>query len=181
MESHNLENQRSKNYAKTLSQTCQQEVDRILPQDPSGESSLLQNNHSKTKSMSQEYDMGLTLAGISLMFVLCQSVKLIPDIYELMVCDPWKITKDEHDPNCHNPTTIDVITSLGNLCVCINSAINFLLYMVKGKKFRDAFYQTYFSCNQTSRNASASNTVIMNMNSTANNSIYVRKNPRNVK
>merc|ERR1712223_414617 len=70
MESHNLENQRSKNYAKTLSQTCQQEVDRILPQDPSGESSLLQNNHSKSKSMSQEYDMGLTLAGISLMFVL---------------------------------------------------------------------------------------------------------------
>ena len=35
-----------------------------------------------------------------------------------------------------------------NLFVCINSYTNFLLYMVRGKKFREAFYQTYFSCCQ---------------------------------
>ena len=89
--------------------------------------------------MSKELDMGLTLAGISLMFVLCQSIKLVVDIYELMVCDHFKIAKEGHDPKCHNPIKIDIIASFGNLFVCINSAANFLLYMVKGEKFIDDF------------------------------------------
>ena len=57
---------------------------------------------SKMKLMSKEFDMGLTLAGISLMFVLCQSIKLVVDIYELMVYDHFKITKEGYDPKCHN-------------------------------------------------------------------------------
>jgi len=34
--------------------------------------------------------------------------------------------------------------SLSNLLSCVNSSANFLLYMLRGKKFRDAFCQTYF-------------------------------------
>ena len=33
--------------------------------------------------------------------------------------------------------------SVGNLMPCINSALNFLIYMLRGKKFRDAFKSTY--------------------------------------
>jgi len=33
--------------------------------------------------------------------------------------------------------------SLANLLSCINSSANFLVYMLRGKKFRDAFLVTY--------------------------------------
>ena len=130
---------------------------------------------SKMKLMSKEFDMGLTLAGISLMFVLCQSIKLVVDIYELMVCDHFKIAKEGHDPKCHNPIKIDIIASFGNLFVCINSAANFLLYMVKGEKFRDAFCQTYFFC-KSSNVLPNHSTMMSRMNSSVNNSISIRKN-----
>ena len=34
--------------------------------------------------------------------------------------------------------------SLGNLFCCINSAANFLVYIIKGKNFREAFFDKYF-------------------------------------
>ena len=108
-----------------------------------------QNEETKNqKKIQLEVEMAITLAAISLMFVLCQSIKLIADIYEQTVCDYFKIAigEEESKSKCYPPTHIDVATSFGNLFVCINSAANFLIYMVKGKKFRDAFYQTYFSC-----------------------------------
>ena len=128
---------------------------------------------SKMKLMSKEFDMGLTLAGISLMFVLCQSIKLVVDIYELMVCDHFKIAKEGYDPKCHNPIKIDIIASFGNLFVCINSAANFLLYMVKGEKFRDAFCQTYFSCKSSNILPNHSTNLTM---TSRTNSISIRKN-----
>ena len=97
----------------------------------------------KQKNDQFAVDTAITLLSISMMFVICQSVKLVPDIYELTVCNHFKIAKEGHDENCHNPLNIDVATSLGNLFCCINSAANFLLYMVRGKKFRDAFNGTY--------------------------------------
>ena len=112
------------------------------------------------KKKQSEIDMAITLVAISLMFVLCQSVKLIAEIYEQIVCGHFNgfvgqeqfltIEEQLHDrAKCHHSTIfIDVSKSLGNLFVCINSAANFLLYMVRGKKFREAFYQTYFSCRQ---------------------------------
>ena len=104
------------------------------------------NRNQKRKQL--ERDMAITLVAISLMFVICQSIKLVVDIYELTVCDFSKIAIEGHDPECHNPTKIDVIASLGNLFVCINSAANFLVYMIKGKRFREAFCHSYFSCSE---------------------------------
>ena len=119
------------------------------------------------KKKQSEIDMAITLVAISLMFVLCQSVKLIAEIYEQSKCGHFSgfIGKEEFNnastteeklyqastkaSQCHESTIfIDVSKSFGNLFVCINSAANFLLYMVRGKKFREAFYQTYFSCRQ---------------------------------
>ena len=123
-----------------------------FPLSPSEEMRILDdkkpeaNRNQKRKQL--ERDMAITLVAISLMFVICQSIKLVVDIYELTVCDFSKIAIEGHDPKCHNPTKIDVIASLGNLFVCINSAANFLVYMIKGKRFREAFCHSYFSCSE---------------------------------
>ena len=123
-----------------------------FPLSPSEEMRILDdkkpeaNRNQKRKQL--ERDMAITLVAISLMFVICQSIKLVVDIYELTVCDHFKIAEEGHDPKCHNPTKIDVVASLGNLFVCINSAANFLVYMIKGKRFREAFCRSYFSCSE---------------------------------
>ena len=97
-----------------------------------------------------EIELGVTLVAISLVFVVCQSIKLIPDIYEIIVCDHFSHSSQEL--SCHAPVFIDALMSLANLFCCINSAANFLFYMLRGKKFRDAFKQTYFStCRLDSR------------------------------
>ena len=115
--------------------------------DNEEETKPLSKNGSKIQNKKRkEIDMAINLIAISITFVLCQSVKLVADVYELMVCDHFKIAKDGYDPQCHNPIEIDFVISLGNLFVCVNSAANFLMYMIRGKKFREAFCQTYFSC-----------------------------------
>ena len=124
-------------------------------QQPSEEMRILDGKKPETnrnqKRIQLERDMAITLVAISLMFVICQSIKLVVDIYELTVCDFAKIAIEGHDPECHNPTKIDVVASLGNLFVCINSAANFLVYMIKGKRFREAFCHSYFSCSEENR------------------------------
>ncbi len=44
---------------------------------------------------------------------------------------------------CGTTWWIDMITTLSNLLMCINSAANFLMYMLRGAKFRRAFLRTY--------------------------------------
>ena len=94
-----------------------------------------------------EIDLGITLVAISMMFILCQSIKVIPDINEIINCDHFELAlkENEMDRICTTTVIMDTFASLGNLFCCINSASNFLLYMLRGKKFRDAFHQTYFS------------------------------------
>ena len=106
--------------------------------EPSQE--IIEDQNSQLK---EKRDTAITLVAISLMFVFCQSIKLVADIYELAVCDFHKIQEDGHDPKCQMDTTIDTFISLGNLLCCINSAANFLLYMIRGKRFRDEFCKTY--------------------------------------
>lgn len=98
----------------------------------------------------KEKEMTITLVAISLIFVICQSIKLVPDIYELAVCDHFKLHKNGYDPTCQNTFTIDVFIRLGKLFSCINSAVNFLIYIVVSKKFRNAFKETFISCRQPS-------------------------------
>lgn len=97
----------------------------------------------------QEVSMAVTLVGISMLFICCQSIKLIPDIYEVVYC-----SGDENgsDPSliqvglrCQTTPLIEKIISFSNLLAVFNSAANFLVYMLRGKKFRDYFIQTYCS------------------------------------
>ena len=98
----------------------------------------------------QELNLAVTLVAISLLFICCQSVKLIPDVYEMIYCNHFelasKVTDNELEKICQVPTWIDAIVSVANLACCINSAGNFILYMLRGKKFRDAFIKTYCRC-----------------------------------
>ena len=46
---------------------------------------------------------------------------------------------------CLTNNFIEWAISISNLLTVVNSAANFLIYMLRGKKFRDIFLQTYFS------------------------------------
>ena len=47
---------------------------------------------------------------------------------------------------CESTPSFEVVISLANLSTCVNSAANFLVYMLRGKKFRDLFLDTYCCC-----------------------------------
>ena len=59
-----------------------------------------------------EIDMAITLVAISFMFVFCQSIKLVADVFEHRVCDHFKIAEKGYDKNCHNPEKICVIKQI---------------------------------------------------------------------
>ena len=44
---------------------------------------LIQQQQQQQRQIEQEISLGLTLVGISLLFIICQSVKIIPDLYEM--------------------------------------------------------------------------------------------------
>ena len=96
-----------------------------------------------------EINLAITLIAISLLFIICQSVKLIPDVYEMIHCDHFELA--DKDRVCIVPRFIDFCVSVSNLFCCINSAGNFMLYMLRGKKFRDAFIKMYCQCIPNSR------------------------------
>ncbi|CAB4067321.1 unnamed protein product [Lepeophtheirus salmonis] len=86
----------------------------------------------------QEISLAITLVFVSILFISCQSLKIIPDLYELF-CQK----DDSSNMKCYSTPFIDTIVSLSNVLTCFNSAANFLVYMLRGKKFRDAFLETY--------------------------------------
>ena len=44
---------------------------------------------------------------------------------------------------CESNSFIESAISFANLSSCVNSSANFLIYMLRGKKFRDLFLETY--------------------------------------
>lgn len=107
----------------------------------------LQESHSQGSSgprrtffskQKEEHNLGLVLFAMSTLFIICQSFKIIPDLYELIWCEPTK--------ECQfNPFTSGVIR-FSHLLVCINSSANFLIYLLRGQKFREAWMKTYGCC-----------------------------------
>ena len=105
------------------------------------------------------------------MFITCQSLKIIPDVYEAVFCN--------HDENVCNSTTgnkkyiyifkkpatlyrikycphnylicpslpsllaIEVLISVSHLFLAINSAFNFVIYMFRGDRFRHIFWKIF--------------------------------------
>ena len=75
----------------------------------------------------------------SFFYVLCQSIKLIPDFYEVFACKPFHFEVGE----CpyHSTQTINKLIDVGHLFLAINSCVNILLYIIFGKSFRDSLIQ----------------------------------------
>ena len=88
-----------------------------------------------------EVSLAITLVGISVLFIVCQSFKLVGDVYELF-CEKDR-DPETGEETCASTQFIEATISLANLSTCINSAANFLVYMLRGKKFRDFFLETY--------------------------------------
>ena len=64
-------------------------------------------------------------------------------------------TDETEQLHCQTTEFIETAISISNLLTVVNSAANFLIYMLRGKKFRDLFLQTYFrKCFRNSREIS---------------------------
>ena len=94
--------------------------------------------NSETKR--QQNNLATLLFGISILFIVCQSFKMIPDFYELIYCTP---RMDQLQQLCESTTFITFCTSLSHLLVCLNSSLNWVIYLFAGKKFRRAWCKTY--------------------------------------
>ena len=86
----------------------------------------------------QEHKLGCLLVAISVMFIICQSFKLFPDIYEVVHCYNM-----DTETECSTSSFVNKIVDLSHLLVCINSSANFLIYLLGGEKFRRAWIETY--------------------------------------
>ena len=69
---------------------------------------------------------------------------------------PYDIFEDDiptsQTQECLTNDFVEWAISISNLLTVVNSAANFLIYMLRGKKFRDIFLQTYFrTCMKSNR------------------------------
>ena len=104
-----------------------------------------ENNNQVTRNCQQqnvgdEKSLSLILITMSCLFVFCQSIKIIPDMYELFECRANNLFG--HFCNMGGPV-INGIVRTSHLLVCFNSSANFLIYYFFGTKFRRAFVVTY--------------------------------------
>ena len=69
-----------------------------------------------------------------LVFVICQSFTIVADVYEALHC----VSQDKKYSLCYSNDHIENIIDIAHFMLSINSSINFLLYVIHDKIFRDA-------------------------------------------
>ena len=69
-----------------------------------------------------------------MVFVICQSFTIVADVYEALHC----VSQDEKYSACYSNDHIENIIDIAHFMLSINSSINFLLYVIHDKIFRDA-------------------------------------------
>ena len=107
----------------------------------SGKKNKVQKKHF-LKKQQEEHSLGIILIIMSILFIICQSLKIVPDMYEIIVCKSVEDPKNSSE-KCTFPPILTKITEISHLLVCINSAANFLIYYCAGGKFREAWLETY--------------------------------------
>ena len=93
------------------------------------------------RKQQEEHTLGLILISMSALFIFCQAFKIIPDLYEVLVCNEGGSLG--HNCAITKVPVINVITRMSHLLVCFNSSANFLIYYLNGEKFRRAWVETY--------------------------------------
>ena len=68
------------------------------------------------------------LLAVTMVFIVCQSIKLIPDAYEVFGCKPFHYEIGE----CPHSTTqiFNIMAEIAHLFLAINSCMNFPIYAV---------------------------------------------------
>ena len=101
-------------------------------------------NEATRGQQKKDKNMAVVLICIVVMFILCQSLKIIPDIFEAFFCD-----HSNDISTCQSPFSLEILISVSHLMLAVNSASNFLIYMLRGDKFRQFFFQIFFRCQCT--------------------------------
>ena len=70
-----------------------------------------------------------------MVFVVCQSFTIVADIYEVVTCSYEEIKSSL----CSSTDHIENIIDIAHFMLSFNASVNFLLYAIHDKMFRDAF------------------------------------------
>ena len=84
-----------------------------------------------TAKQRREANLGTVLILISILFIVCQSVKIFPDIYEVLFCRIGSSGLNSVG-NCKNNSAIDIVIDLSHLMLAINSSVNVIIYTLRG-------------------------------------------------
>lgn len=84
---------------------------------------------SPTTRQTQEKNLAAVLIGISLLFIFCQSAKIIPDLYEVIYCR-WP---SDEPKDCEITAFVTTMVSVSHLLLAINSSSNFIIYAWRGR------------------------------------------------
>ena len=84
-----------------------------------------------TAQQRREANLGTVLILISILFIVCQSVKIFPDIYEVLFCRIGSSGLNSVG-NCKNNSAIDIVIDLSHLMLAINSSVNVIIYTLRG-------------------------------------------------
>ena len=74
------------------------------------------------------------LISIVVVFIFCQSFTIVADAYEAFTCSYEKMRKSM----CPSNPTIENIIDFSHFLLTINSSINFALYVLHDKTFKEA-------------------------------------------
>ena len=86
-----------------------------------------------------ELQLAQTLAMVEVVFIVCQSFKIVPDLYEVLICP--RNEDGEANEECMSSPVIEAIIDLSHLMLAINSSVNFFIYVLNRGRFRESIVQ----------------------------------------
>lgn len=99
-------------------------------------SSLLQSQvreESPSSRQLRENNLAGVLVFISLLFIICQSAKIVPDIYEVIYCRWSTEGRGRHgQEDCTITPFIERVVSFSHFLLAFNSSVNFVIYTWRG-------------------------------------------------
>ena len=94
----------------------------------------------------RENNLAGVLVFISLLFILCQSAKIVPDLYEVIYCR-WSAEGRAgaggggggggEEDDCTITPFIERVVSFSHFLLAFNSSVNFVIYTWRGKANRN--------------------------------------------
>ncbi len=85
----------------------------------------------------RENNLAAVLMGISILFVFCQSAKIIPDVHEVIYC---RILDEDEEEGAASTGSdecgsgfMEGVVALSHLLLAVNSSANFIIYTWRGE------------------------------------------------